>query len=215
MTVGSLHPADEVCHRRCLFGLLQCGEVADPCVCHLRLRNLVMQIAEAQGQLGHVHRHGGSRRVCKKKARVRRGSCGAAVGAPVAELFSSDDLALAVTEPRVAAPTAEQQLVAVLATCVARVRSGRQQCGVHGRRGGARSGGVRHTRRHLGTDRRDCTCSTCGAAVDAGVALSCSGDLALAVAESHDPAPAAAQKLAPALAAGVARGRGWSHRRGD
>ena len=126
-----------------------------------------------------------------------------AVGASVAELVSSDVLTLAVAEPRVAAPTAEQQLGDALAACVACVRSGRQQCRVHAQRGGVRPGGVRHARRHLGIG---CMWSVGGAAVGAGVALPSGADLALTVAEPRAPAPTAAQQPAPALAARVARG---------
>jgi len=57
-----------------------------------------------------------------------------AVGTSVAELFSSGVLTLAVAEPRIAAPTAEQQLGDALAACVVCVRSGRQQ--LHAQRGG-------------------------------------------------------------------------------
>jgi len=208
--VGTLRAADEVCHRRRLIGLLHCGEVADPCVCHERLAALVEQIRAALAQTCNVSCLGGSRRSCKGRARVRqarrslRSVGGAAVGAGVA-LPCGGDLTLAVAEPHAPAPTAAQQFAVVLATCVARARSWRQRCRVHG--GGARPGCVRHARYRLG--RREGTCSVDGTAVGAGVALPSADNLALAAAEPRVAAPTAAQQLASALAASVACG--WRH----
>jgi len=84
--------------------------------------------ARSWRQRCRVHtRRNGARPGCVWHARRHLGCCdctcsigGTAVGAGVA-LSSGDDLALAAAEPRVAAPTAAQQLASVLAACVARV----------------------------------------------------------------------------------------------
>jgi len=86
----------------------------------------------------------------------------------VAELFPRNLLTLAVAEPHAPAPTTAQEPAVALATCVACVRSGRQRCRIHARRG--RRGGVWHARRHLGIGRLVRRFSAGGAAVVAGVA---------------------------------------------